>query len=229
MERAKEKPKKSRRKKLILIPIVLILAILIPVILIVNSNIPRPNIDDFTGLEVEESIDFSYSQWTLGTQYRFTRVGEAVDGSLVVVDCNRGYMASATLNFNKIDIGHIKMQMSAPTTSQLYFAMEFRSDASTLFKIERLSDVMTFVVSGGQPMIIVDLEAEWRTFDIVFDLTKGDNCEVSVLLDGVITIDKFSFDPENLEVNNIYIHTSTSIYQSRTDIKFEYLYNLLAT
>ena len=107
-----------------------------------------------------------------------------------------------------------------------YFAMEFRSGSTMLFKLERISDVFTLVVLSNSPITIVDLEAEWRTIEIFFDLSNGVNGKVSVDLDGVTIVDAFAFDPINMEIDNIYLHTSIPTYASRTDIKFESLHNL---
>ena len=98
-----------------------------------------------------------------------------------------------------------------------------------MFMLERNADIFSFVIKDSQGIIIIDLEAEWQTFEIVFDMSEGVSAEVSLYLNGVLKVDKYEFNPVYAEINNIYMHTSRDIYKSRTDIKFEYLYDYLAT
>lgn len=216
--------KELKKKRTLLIIPVILLIIIIPIAIIVVSDA-----DVTSGLEIEESIGLSYSEWNIGTQYQYTKCSETESGGFIISDSNIGQMAEAHLNFNIIDIGKIKMDMRATSpTSQNYFAMEFRSGSSTLFKLERLTGFFTLVVLDNIPMIFVDLEGTWQTIEVIFDLTEGENSEVSVLVDGDLTINSFKFDPNGKEINNIWMHTQTMIYKSRTEIKFEYLYNYLA-
>ena len=215
---------KGKRKKTFLI-IVVALVIIVPVLCFV-SLIEVPDTPDVpVGLEIEEEINLLYSEWNIGTNYQWTRVIEGADDSIIVTDSNVGLMAKATRSFNNIDIGKLKMQISAQSTSRNYFAMRFRSDSTTLFMLERKVTVLTFVVSGNSPIIIFSMDTTWRTIEVFFDLSDGSNGEVSIDLDGVTVVDAFVFNPNEMKINNIYMHTSTSIYKSRTDIKFEYLYN----
>lgn len=197
------------KKRLFLLLVLLAIVILVPTIYLVNTS-------------NEESIDLSYGEWVIGRNLPYTGVFDNGDGVMRVSDSNCGHMAVATLNFNPIDIGYIKMNMSAPTSSQNYFGMEFRSGAVWLFKLERIVDVLSFVV-GTDIILVVDLEAEWRTIEIAFDLSEG---KISVDLDGTRIINEIEFDPNGELIDNIYIHTLTTIYLSQTYIKFDSLYNL---
>ena len=73
------------------------------------------------------------------------------------------------------------------------------------------------------PEVIAILDAQWlgyhetTTLSPVTKLFLGD--------DGPTHFDEFIFDSNDMTITNIYMHTSTLIYQSRTDIKFECLYN----
>lgn len=179
------------------------------------------------GFEIEESIDLSYDQWSVGINYAYTYVRPGEDNSIVIGDASNAQVAKATLHFNDIDIGIIKMQICAPRDiAQNYFAMEFRSGDTTLFKLERIVNDFTFVVLSNTPITLVDLGSTYQTFEIFFDLSDGINGKVSVDLDGVNKVDEFSFDPNNMEIDNIYMHTLVKIYRSKTAIKFESLYNL---
>jgi len=221
-----EKKRRKKRKRIVLISVILLL-IAVPVLLVIfNAVDTTDTIDIPAGLEVEESIDLSYNQWTSGVQLPYTGVFDRGDGIIRVGDANVGAMAKASLKFNAIDIGKLKMQMSASRNiSQNYFAMEFRDGGNILFKLERRVGMFTLVVLDNIPLIVVDLEAEWRTVEIFFDLSDSGNNIVSVDLDGVNIIGEFTFDPNSNKIDNIYMHTSTDIYRSQTDIKFEYLYN----
>jgi len=210
---------KKKGKKICLISIILL------VITLVSYSLFISNTEDiYSGLEIEDSIDLSYNQWTLGIQYDYTKVYDRGDGWIQVQDANINRMASAILTFSPIDIGKLKMEMSCQTSSRNYFAMEFRSGSTTLFKLERDVGIFNFMIDDIG-IYLVDLYAEWRTIEIFFDLTDGDDGVVSVKLDGVVAIDEYIFDSNDKTITNIYMHTSTQIYQSRTDIKFEYLYN----
>lgn len=179
------------------------------------------------GLQIQESIDLSYSEWITGTNYQWTGVIEGVDGEIRVRDSNVGLMAKATRSFTAIDIGKIKMDIRALSTSRNYFAMEFRSGNTILFKLERKSVKLTFVILSNTPIILFDMDTTFRTVEIFFDLSDSSNGKVSVSVDGLIAIDEFAFDPNDMDITNIYIHTLTSIYKSQTGIKFDYLYNYI--
>lgn len=179
-----------------------------------------------TGLQVEESIDMSYSEWNIGANYKNTKVIEGENGEILVIDGD-AYTAKAIRNFNSIDIGKIKMDIRTiviPTRN--LFAMEFRSGTTVLFKLfMRLSSSLTLVVLDGIAITLYDMDVNAiKTIEIFFDLSDSENSIVSVDVDGVTVVDEFPFDAKGKLINNIYIHTS--VYgESQTGIKFEYLYN----
>lgn len=210
------------KKGLFLLPVILAIIILVPVIFLVYNSNTGP-----AGREIEESIDLSYGEWDIPAyQLKYTGVFDNGDGVIRISDSNIGGIAKATLNFNPIDIGYIKMDMSAPSPSQNYFGMEFRANALILFKLERITDTFSFEV-GTDRIFVVDLETEYQTIEILFDLSDPSKSLVSVDLDGTRIINEIEFESNGELVNNIYMHTLYTIFLSQTYIKFESLYNFV--
>ena len=218
----------KKRKKPILIVMVLLL-ILVPVLMFVLT--PDTTTVVPAGLEVEESIDTSFSEWSFLTKVVYTAIVSKTDPTIgdyiQGIDTSTQNRFTGTLGFNSIDIGYAKIHLRADPNQVKYanyFGIYFNGMGQTLFKIERTSDVFTFVVLNGIAIQLFEFDLHWHTIEVFFDLRDGSNGEVSVSVDGIKIMDEFLFDQNNIYIDEIFFCSAIAPL-TIIDVGFETIYN----